>query len=117
MATEPKSPFGSTGGNAAGDAPVFEPFADEFDEELPRFDMGDFGDQGKGAWDPEVLKLKAQMMGAEYYIKAANIAHEVQQQSERYAEQGRSFVRERPIETVAGAFVTGLVFGAILRRL
>lgn len=117
MSPDDKSPFGAP---PDGDAPAFEPFPDEFseafDEELPPFDLGDMSDVGKGSLDPEMLKLRAQMLGAEYYIKLATMAQEAQLQAEKLVERGRSTMREAPLETVGGAFAAGALIAFVLRR-
>lgn len=117
MPPDNTSPFGAT---RDGDAPDFEPFPDEFaeafDDELPPFDLGDMRDVGKGSLDPEMLKLRAQMLGAEYYIKLATMAQEAQLQAERLVERGRSTMRGKPVETVAGAFAVGALVAFLARH-
>lgn len=117
MPTDAPSPFGTP---HDGDTPAFEPFpdefAEEFDEELPSFALGDLNDGGQGSLDPEMLKLRAQMLGAEYYIKLATMAQEAQLQAEKIVERGRSTMRNAPLETVGGAFAAGALMAYIWRR-
>jgi len=117
MPPDDASPFGIP---HDGDGPAFEPFpdefAEEFNEELPPFDLGDMSDVGKGSLDAEMLKLRAQMLGAEYYIKVATMAQEAQIKAEKLVEQGRSTMRSAPLETVGGAFAAGALIAFVLRR-
>lgn len=117
MPPKDTSPFGTPRDD---DAPAFEPFPDEFaekfDEELPSFDLGEMSDAGKGSLDPEMIKLKVQMLGAEYYIKLATMAQDAQLQAEKLVERGRSTMRNAPLETVGGAFAAGALMAYVWRR-
>ncbi len=111
MSEHPTSPFGK---DTPDDLPAFDRFIDEFEDDLPELNFG--GSDGNGM-DPEMLKLKAQMWGAEAYIQLANQVHDAREALDEAAEAGRSAIRQSPLPIVGGAFATGLILTAIFRRL